>query len=157
MKLLEGIEKNATEKLPPNKPACRGLEKNSLQRKEDMLVRFTIPDFTLLTEMAPKAITLAGRVVIFHFPTHTILELLEAHNPLLHTITPRYEWERVNKYGEIEQFAFIVHRYVTDDLSKVFEQAKRWYAGILDSFDERQDEADEFLDVWEKRSDDLPN
>jgi|GEM_PF-952693 len=141
----------------PNKPVRRGLEKNSLQRKEDKLVRFTIPDFTLLTELTPKAISLAGRVVIFHFPTHTILELLEAHNPLLRTISPRYEWERVNTYGEIERFAFIVHRYVTDDLSKVFEQATIWYKGVLDSFDERNDATDDFLDIWEKRSDDLPN
>jgi len=122
-----------------------------------MLVRFTIPDFTLLTELAPRATNLAGRVVIFHFPTHTILELLEAHNPLLRTISPRYEWERVNKYGEIEQFAFIVHRYVTDDLTKVFEQAETWYEGVLDSFDEHQDTMDNLLDIWEKRSDDLPN
>jgi len=122
-----------------------------------MLLRFTIPDFTLLTELAPKAANLAGRVVIFHFPTHTILELLEAHNPLLRTISPRYEWERVNKYGEIERFAFIVHRYVTDDLMKVFEQAKAWYEGVLDLFDEHEDTMDNFLGVWEKRSDDLPN
>jgi len=120
-------------------------------------VRFTIPDFTLLTELAPKAASLAGRVIIFHFPTHTILELLEAPNPILRTISPRYEWERVNKYGEIEQFAFIVHRYVTDDLNKVFEQAKAWYEGVLNSFDEQHDAIDDFLDVWERRSDDLPN
>lgn len=135
----------------------QALEKSSLQRKEDMPVRFTIPDFTLLTELTPNTISLAGRVVIFHFPTHTILELLEAHNPLLRTISPRYEWERVNKYGEIEQFAFVVHRYITDDLSKVFEQAKTWYKGVLDSFDERNDTTDDFFDMWEKRSDDLPN
>jgi len=120
-------------------------------------VRFTIPDFTLLTDVTPESVMLAGRVVIFHFPTHTILELLEAHNPLLRTIRPRYEWERVNKYGDIDQFAFIVHRYVTDDLTKVFEEAKLWYEGILDSFDAHEDASDEGLDIWAKHPDDLPN
>lgn len=118
-------------------------------------MKFNIPDFTLLAEVASNS--LAGRVVIFHFPTHTILELIEVRTPLLQTISPRYEWERINKYGEIDKFMFIVHRYVTDDLATVFEQAKEWYSSILDLFEASNDPMDEFLTAWEKHSHDLPN
>ncbi len=118
-------------------------------------MRFDIPDFTLLAEVPARSLN--GRVVIFHFPTHTILELLEAQSPLLLSVSPRYEWERINKYGEIDKFVFIVHRYVSDDLMTVFEQAKEWYGSILDSVEENNDAADEFLTTWEKHTDDLPN
>ena len=118
-------------------------------------MRFDIPDFTLLAEVPSNSLN--GRVVIFHFPTHTILELLEARSPLLESISPRYEWERINKYGEIDKFVLIVHRYVSDNLTTVFEQAKEWYESILDSFDESKDTMDEFISTWDKPSDDLPN
>lgn len=128
------------------KPIC-------IERKET--VRFDIPDFTLLAEVPTNSLN--GRVVIFHFPTHTILELVQARSPLLQSISPRYEWERINKYGEIDKFVFIVHRYVSDNLATVFEQAKEWYESILDSFEESNDAMDEFLTTWDKHSDDLPN
>lgn len=127
----------------------------ALHRKKGLVMKFNIPDFTLLAEVASNS--LAGRVVIFHFPTHTILELIEVRTPLLQTISPRYEWERINRYGEIDHFMFIVHRYVTDDLSTVFEQAKEWYTTILDLFEANNDPMDEFLTAWEKHSHDLPN
>ncbi|MFC3199987.1 hypothetical protein ACFOET_20370 [Parapedobacter deserti] len=120
-------------------------------------MRFEIPNFSLLTDLMPGATSLKGRVVIFHFPTHTILELVRSEDPLLKTISPRYEWERVNKYGEIDKFTFIVHRYVTDDIASVFEQAKEWYQTVMDWLDTSDDALDHFLHDWENRSDDLPN
>src|SRR5690606_39347654 len=83
----------------------------------EMPMRLEIPDFCLLTEVMPGKASLRGRVVIFHFPTHTVLELVRSGNPLLESISPRYEWDRVNKYGEIDKLTFIVHRYVTDELT----------------------------------------
>ncbi|MBK1438443.1 hypothetical protein JHJ32_00460 [Parapedobacter sp. ISTM3] len=120
-------------------------------------MRFEIPDFSLLTELIPGVTSLKGRVVILHFPTHTVLELLHAEDPLSKTVSPCYEWERINKYGEIDKFTFIVHRYVTDDLTAVFEQAKEWYRNIIDWLDTSDDAFDRFLREWENHSDDLPN
>lgn len=120
-------------------------------------MRFDIPDFSLLTEPTLVGSSLKGRVVIFHFPTHTILELVRLGDPLLETISPRYEWERINGYGERDKLAFIVHRYVTDDLNAVFQQAKEWYNNMLDWLDTNDDALDHFLYSWENHSDDPPN
>lgn len=120
-------------------------------------MRFEIPDFSLLTEVMPGKASLRGRVVIFHFPTHTVLELVRAGNPLLESISPRYDWDRVNKYGEIDKLTFIVHRYATDELTTVFEQAKAWYLDAMDWLEIRDDALDHFLNDWENHSDDLPN
>lgn len=123
----------------------------------EMPMRLEIPDFCLLTEVMPGKASLRGRVVIFHFPTHTVLELVRSGNPLLESISPRYEWDRVNKYGEIDKLTFIVHRYVTDELTAVFEQAKAWYQDTLEWLEIRDDALEHFLNDWENHSDDLPN
>ncbi|WP_449047808.1 hypothetical protein [Parapedobacter sp.] len=116
-----------------------------------------IPDFSLLTEVTPGKASLRGRVVIFHFPTHTVLELVRSGNPLLESIKPRYDWDRVNKYGEIDKLTFIVHRYVTDDLPEVFEKAKAWYQDAMEWLEISEDALEHFLKDWENHSDDLPN
>ncbi len=126
-------------------------------RLRNQNMRFEIPDFSLLTEVMPGKASLRGRVVIFHFPTHTVLELVRAGNPLLESINPRYDWERVNKYGEIDKLTFIVHRYVTDELTAVFEQAKDWYQDVMDWLEISDDALQHFLKDWENHSDDLPN
>jgi len=120
-------------------------------------MRFEIPDFTILSDIKPGTVSLKGRVVIFHYPTHTILELLQSEDPILKTISPRYEWERINKYGEIDRFTFIVHRYITDNLMDVFESAAAWYQHIMDWLDMSEDALDDFLGEWKPGSDDLPN
>lgn len=119
-------------------------------------MRFDIPDFSLLTGLMPDTPSLKGRVVIFHFPTHTILELVKADDSVVNTIAPRYEWEWTNKYGEINRFVFIVHRYITDDLPDVFEKAREWYQNFLDWMDASDDVLNEFLN-WDPPANDLPN
>lgn len=120
-------------------------------------MRFEIPDFTLLTALIPNNASLKGRVVIFHFPTNTILELVESSNMLVNYVSPRYEWERINKYGEITNYTFFVHRFITDDLMDVFEKAKIWYQNMMDWMDDNNDSLDDFLNDRKKGSDDLPN
>lgn len=120
-------------------------------------MRFELPDFSLLTEVMPGKASLRGRVVIFHFPTHTVLELVRAGNPLLESISPRYDWDRMNKYGEIDKLTFIVHRYVTDELTTVVEQAKAWYQDAMDWLEIKDDALEHFLKDWDDHSDDLPN
>ncbi len=120
-------------------------------------MRVDIPDFSLLIEPTPMGAVLKGRVVIFHFPTHTILELVPGGYPLLESISPRYEWKRINQYGEVDKLAFIVHRYVTDDLTEVFEQARAWYQHLLDWWDATDDTSAHPPFEWEKKPDDLPN
>jgi len=92
----------------------------------------------------------------FNSPNGAFRELLDAGDPLLRTLNPRYDWERVNQYGEISKYTFIVHRYITENLTEVFEGAKAWYENILDWLDASNDALD-FLSPWEKRPDDLPN
>ncbi|GGH04170.1 hypothetical protein GCM10007415_45510 [Parapedobacter pyrenivorans] len=148
----------ALKRIYPNKLDHRKVNLKEMQtdlHRKEGIVKFNIPDFTLLAAVPPDSLN--GRVVIFHFPTHTVLELLEAQSPLLPSISPRYEWERINKYGEIDRFVFIVHRYVSDNLATVFEEAKDWYIHILDSFEESEDAMDELPSTWDKHSDDLPN
>lgn len=120
-------------------------------------MRFDLPDFSILTEIVPVHMLLKGRVVILHFPTNTILELVQSANPLVKTISPRYDWERVDRHGEVEKLTFIVHRYVTDDLKSVFEQARDWYTSMMERLDLNHDEFDHFLLEWHSGPDDLPN
>jgi hypothetical protein len=120
-------------------------------------MRFDIPDFTLLADVAIGEVSLKGRLVIFHYPTHTILELVQSDDPIIKAISPKYEWERINRYGDIDRFTFIVHRYVTDNIDDVFEKAKEWYQSVMDWMDTNDDALDAFLREWDNRSDDLPN
>lgn len=123
----------------------------------EVTMRFDIPDFTLLADVATGEVSLKGRLVIFHYPTHTILELVQSDDPIIKAISPKYEWERINRYGDIDRFTFIVHRYVTDNIDDVFEKAKEWYQSVMDWMDTNDDALDAFLREWDNRSDDLPN
>lgn len=123
----------------------------------EVTMRFDIPDFTLLADVAIGEVSLKGRLVIFHYPTHTILELVQSDDPIIKAISPKYEWERINRYGDIDRFTFIVHRYVTDNIDDVFEKAKEWYQSVMDWMDTNDDALDAFLREWDNRSDDLPN
>jgi len=127
------------------------------QEEMEVTMRFDIPDFTLLADVATGEVSLKGRLVIFHYPTHTILELVQSDDPIIKAISPKYEWERINRYGDIDRFTFIVHRYVTDNIDDVFEKAKEWYQSVMDWMDTNDDALDAFLREWDNRSDDLPN
>lgn len=111
-------------------------------------MKYSIPDFSILTELIAGEIPLHDRVVIFHWPSNTVLELLPADDGFIAKYDgPKFVWERPYPNGETAKAVFVIHRTIIDnpdDLSKVIDEAKKWYGDYLDW----RDTSDEALDDY---------
>lgn len=93
----------------------------------------TLPEFIFLhgSEHEPGGNPTAGRTLILHVRTATVLELFDRDDDEYsfapETVT--FDFDHKNGFGLTEHFVFAVHyTFRPDTISEIFEMAAKWYS-----------------------------
>lgn len=91
-----------------------------------------LPEFVFLdgSEHEPGGNPTAGRTLILHVRTATVLELFDQNNDefALNPETTTFNFEHTNILKVKENFVFAVHyTFAPDDLPEIFARAAEWY------------------------------
>lgn len=99
------------------------------------MVEFTLPTFAFLDAYTGEGDPLAGRTVILHVRSASVIEILEDDDVFLKEGTLTYEFSCVNPFGVKEPMVAVLHYCATLDkdkdremiLNEIMKPAAQWY------------------------------
>jgi hypothetical protein len=103
-------------------------------------INYTLPEFVFLDGDSQEGDSLAGRTVLQHIRTYTIMEVIALDEIAANEFSqPTYQFEYKNIAGVVERHMFVLHfsmiqeTYMPtgDALDAVFKRCAEWYCNYL--------------------------
>lgn len=95
-------------------------------------IKSALPEWTFLAGNFHEGDSLAGRTILLHFPSFTILEVMPANNSGENILSsPTFQFHITDAFGDSKTLQFYIHCTLSHDLDQVLQDSAIWYSNYL--------------------------